>query len=155
MFAGMPARTPNPQDPDEDVVGFAWPAWRVERVVETGSTNADALAAARAGAPEGLVIMADHQTAGRGRLGRSWEDEPGDSLIVSVLLRPPLAPTQLHRLTQAVALAAKDACSSVGGFRPDLKWPNDLVVGERKLAGILAESIVEDGRVGAVVVGMG
>ena len=74
--------------------------------------------------------------------------------MVSVLLRPDPA-SELHRLTQAVALAAADACAVVGGFRPELKWPNDLLVNERKLAGILAESLVEGGSVAAVVVGMG
>ena len=99
--------------------------------------------------------MAAFQSAGRGRLGRVWEASPGDCLLVSVLLRPDDRASELHRLTQAVALAAADACALVGGFRPDLKWPNDLLVDERKLAGILAESLVEGGSVAAVVVGMG
>ncbi len=155
MFAGMPARTPNEHGIGAAPRRFEWPGWTIERVRETGSTNADALAAARGGAPAGLVIVADHQTAGRGRLGRAWEDRPGDGLIVSVLLRPSLAPNELHRLTQAFALAAVDACADVAGFRPDIKWPNDLLVSGRKLAGVLAESIVEERHVVAVVVGMG
>jgi BirA family biotin operon repressor/biotin-[acetyl-CoA-carboxylase] ligase len=132
-----------------------WPVWRVEHVDATGSTNADVLAEARAGAAAGLVRVAAFQSAGRGRMGRVWVAAPGDCLLVSILLRPEERASELHRLTQAVALAAADACALVGGFRPDLKWPNDLLVNERKLAGILAESLVEGGSVAAVVVGMG
>jgi len=129
-------------------------------VADTGSTNADLLALAAEGAPDGVVLVTDHQTAGRGRLGRSWEAPPGSSLLVSILLRPTLAPEQLHLLSMAVAVAASDACDAVAGIRPRLKWPNDLVAvtpagDERKLAGILAESSVRAGGVAAVVVGMG
>jgi BirA family biotin operon repressor/biotin-[acetyl-CoA-carboxylase] ligase len=125
--------------------------WQVERVAETGSTNDDLVAAARRGAPSGTVLVTDHQTAGRGRLGRRWDAPPGASLLVSVLVRPsPAAATRLHGATQAVGLSAQAACVDVGGFRPELKWPNDLLVGTRKLAGVLAEAVP-----GAVVLGMG
>jgi BirA family biotin operon repressor/biotin-[acetyl-CoA-carboxylase] ligase len=96
------------------------------------------------------VAVADHQTAGRGRLGRTWQAPPGASLLMSVLLRPQLDPGRLHLATAAVALAAADACEQVAGFRPELKWPNDLLVADRKLAGVLAESDLP-----AVVVGIG
>lgn len=96
------------------------------------------------------MAVAGHQTAGRGRLGRSWVAAPGSSLLVSVLLRPALPARRRHLVVSAVALAAADACASVAGVRPDLKWPNDLVVGDAKLAGVLAEV---DGD--AVVVGLG
>jgi BirA family biotin operon repressor/biotin-[acetyl-CoA-carboxylase] ligase len=135
------------------------PRWHITRVRETGSTNADLLAMARAGAPFGSVLVADHQTAGRGRLGRRWEAPEGSSLLVSILLPPDLgaqSPAEpLQRLTHAVALAAAEACEEVAGVRPELKWPNDLLVGDRKLAGILAETVVDGGRVSAVVVGLG
>ena len=82
--------------------------WHVARVAETGSTNADLVAAARRGAPFGTVLVADHQTAGRGRLGRRWDAPPGASLLVSVLLRPsPAAAERLHGATQAVGLAPR------------------------------------------------
>ena len=133
----------------------------VRWVAETGSTNRDLLSEASAGAPEGIVLVADHQSAGRGRLDRTWSAPPGASLLVSVLLRPRLAPADAFLLTAAAALAACQACSQVAAVFPGIKWPNDLMIvaGERfagrKLAGILAESVIVGGRVEAVVVGMG
>lgn len=124
----------------------------MRRLAEAGSTNRVALDLARAGAGEGVVVVAGSQTAGRGRRGRSWDAGPGSSLLMSVLLRPaPSLPLgRSHLAVAAVALAARHACSSVGGFVPGLKWPNDLVVGDAKLAGVLAEVAG-----GAVVVGLG
>jgi BirA family transcriptional regulator, biotin operon repressor / biotin---[acetyl-CoA-carboxylase] ligase len=117
----------------------------------TGSTNRDVAELARAGAPEGVVIVADLQTAGRGRLDRTWEAAAGAALLVSVLLRPRgLEASRRHLLTAAAGLAAQEACTAVAGVTPDLKWPNDLLLADGKLAGILAE-VVSD----AVVVGMG
>jgi BirA family biotin operon repressor/biotin-[acetyl-CoA-carboxylase] ligase len=119
---------------------------------EIDSTNRYLLDEARAGA-EGVVAVADHQTAGRGRLGRTWSAPPRASLLMSVLLEPErlgLAPDERHLLTAACGLAAVAACQAVAGVRPQLKWPNDLLVEDRKLAGILAEA---DG--GALVVGIG
>jgi len=112
----------------------------VHRFGEIDSTNRYLLDAARAGAPEGTVAVADYQRAGRGRLGRRWEAPAGSNLLVSVLLRPVLPADELHLCTTAVALAAADACAAAAGLAPGLKWPNDLVVGERKLAGVLAEA---------------
>ena len=115
------------------------------------STNRWLLDAAAAGAAEGLVAVADHQVSGRGRLGRVWEAPPGSALLMSVLLRPAGLPVdRFHLRTAAVGLAARQACREVAGFTPGLKWPNDLLVGPAKLAGILAEA-----RDGAVVVGVG
>jgi BirA family transcriptional regulator, biotin operon repressor / biotin---[acetyl-CoA-carboxylase] ligase len=132
------------------------PRWQVRWVEETGSTNADLLDAARAGAPEGTVLAADYQTAGRGRRDRTWTAPSRSALLVSVLVRPRLAPGRLATVTRAVALAAADACAAVAGVRAAIKWPNDLMVGEQKLAGLLAESVVRpDGTVEAVVVGVG
>ena len=114
------------------------------------STNRYLLDEARRDAPEGLVAVADFQTAGRGRRGRGWVAPPGASLLVSVLLRPALAPEQTPLVTMACGVAMVDALARVAGFTPGLKWPNDVVVGDRKLVGILAE---RDG--GAVIVGAG
>lgn len=114
----------------------------VRRVAETGSTNADVMALARHGEREGIVVVADHQTAGRGRAGRTWTAPPGASLLCTILLRPPADVAGV--VTFALAVAAAEAVEQVGGFRPGLKWPNDLVVEDdgpvRKLAGILAEA---------------
>jgi BirA family biotin operon repressor/biotin-[acetyl-CoA-carboxylase] ligase len=133
--------------------------WDVRRLVETDSTNRVVLDLARAGEPEGVVVVADHQSAGRGRLGRSWQAPRGASLLVTVLLRPRLAVRDAHLVTIAAALAAADACEAVAGVRPGVKWPNDLVVERdgttRKLAGLLAESIVTGDRLDAVALGMG
>lgn len=126
-----------------------WPAgWHVHHVIETGSTNADVLRMAAGGAPDRTVLYADHQTAGRGRLDRRWEAPPGANLLVSMLFRNP--PAHRHELTQRVALAAADAAFDVAGASASLKWPNDLLVGEAKLAGVLAQ-----GGEDHVVVGLG
>jgi BirA family biotin operon repressor/biotin-[acetyl-CoA-carboxylase] ligase len=139
----------------------------VRWVESTGSTNADLIRLARDGAPEGIVLVADHQTAGRGRQGRSWTAPPGASLLLSILLRPTAATAQTT--TMAVAVAAAEAVHELAGFQPRLKWPNDLVwpgdgsSPDRKLAGVLAEADWS-GRPGsgeprggdvAVVVGLG
>ncbi|NLD75138.1 MAG: biotin--[acetyl-CoA-carboxylase] ligase [Acidimicrobiales bacterium] len=110
---------------------------------ETGSTNADVLELIRSGEPEGIVVVADHQTAGRGRRGRSWEAPPDASLMLTVLMRPVAAVAGLT--TMALALAASDAVADLTGVVARLKWPNDLVWAaagshDRKLAGILAEA---------------
>jgi BirA family transcriptional regulator, biotin operon repressor / biotin---[acetyl-CoA-carboxylase] ligase len=110
----------------------------------TGSTNADVLGLARDGEPEGIVVVADHQAAGRGRRGRTWEAPPGAALMATVLLRPRAPVAGLT--TMAVALAAAEAVEDLTGAAPALKWPNDLVwpgdatMPDRKLAGVLAEA---------------
>jgi len=130
--------------------------WRIRRYEEVDSTNRLALDEARGGADAGLVVVADHQHAGRGRRGRAWTAPPGSSLLMSLLLRPALLPEQLQLLTMAAGLALADAVREVAGVDAALKWPNDLVVGERKLAGLLAETeLGPTGDVRAVVVGIG
>lgn len=133
--------------------------WDVRRFVRLGSTNDWLLEQARAGAAAGTVAVADYQQSGRGRLGRRWEAPPGTSLLVSVLLRPLAPAASLYPATAAVALSFADACAEVAGVVPEVKWPNDLLVGDRKLAGVLAESnpAAPGGRAGSValVVGVG
>jgi BirA family biotin operon repressor/biotin-[acetyl-CoA-carboxylase] ligase len=140
MAAHMVAAVPGPGEFRFDVRHFD----------EIDSTNRYLLEEARVGAPEGVVAVADHQTAGRGRLGRRWEAPPGGALLCSVLLRPELPPARLHLVTAAVALAAAEAVERVAGVRPEVKWPNDLLLDGRKLAGVLAEAELP-----AVVVGIG
>ncbi|HXZ62135.1 MAG TPA: biotin--[acetyl-CoA-carboxylase] ligase [Acidimicrobiales bacterium] len=133
-----------------------WPGqWDVRWLDEVGSTNSYVLEQARRGAPEGLVVAADHQTAGRGRLDRRWESPPGANLLASVLLRPDCAADDVHLCTVAVALAAADACKEMTDLEPQLKWPNDLLLGGGKLAGVLAEAEFAGDRPVAVVVGIG
>jgi BirA family biotin operon repressor/biotin-[acetyl-CoA-carboxylase] ligase len=129
--------------------------WEVRRFEEIDSTNTYLRTEARGGAPDGVVAVAEYQTAGRGRLDRRWESPPGASLLLSILLRPRIDPSELHLCTAAVALAAAEASLTVGGVSPTLKWPNDLLVGESKLAGVLAEAEFDQGRVSAVIVGIG
>lgn len=124
----------------------------VRWVDETDSTNADAHVLARAGEPEGVVLVADHQLAGRGRLGRTWQAPPRSSLLTTVLLRPPAESVDLVMI--AVATAMAEAVRTVTSVEARLKWPNDLVVDDRKLAGVLAESEWLDGQP-AVCVGIG
>jgi len=130
----------------------AVPRWRVGHFDEVDSTNRWALDRAREGAAEGLVVVADHQTAGRGRLDRTWEAPPGSSLLVSVLLHAPAGggPDEAHRAVIAAAVAVARAVRTVAGVDAGMKWPNDVVVGDRKLAGILAEHEGD-----ALVVGLG
>ena len=116
-----------------------WPAgWHVDVVTETGSTNADLLAAASAGAPNRSVLCALHQTAGRGRLDRTWEAPPGANLLASLLMRE--LPVHLHEITQRLALAAIIAVRRTAGAEARLKWPNDVLLGGAKLAGVLAQA---------------
>jgi BirA family transcriptional regulator, biotin operon repressor / biotin---[acetyl-CoA-carboxylase] ligase len=125
----------------------------VRAFAELGSTNTALVEEARAGAPEGLVLVADHQTEGRGRLGRTWSAAPGTALLVSVLLRPPLPIDEVPVVLMAAGLAACDGVEAAAGFRPGLKWPNDLVVEDRKLAGLLTEAT--GGAEPGVVLGLG
>ncbi|MEU9830321.1 biotin--[acetyl-CoA-carboxylase] ligase [Streptosporangium sp. NPDC048047] len=125
--------------------------WSGVTVVErTGSTNADLAQAARDGARQGAVLIAEAQFAGRGRLGRAWTAPPRSGLALSVLLRPDPPPARHGWLPLLVGLAAASAVRRIAEVDVRLKWPNDLLIGERKLAGVLAERID-----GAVVVGIG
>jgi BirA family biotin operon repressor/biotin-[acetyl-CoA-carboxylase] ligase len=128
--------------------------WRVHHFVEIDSTNSWLVNEAKNAAPEGVVAHADFQTAGRGRLDRQWESPAGTSLLCSILLRPPVAPGQLQLVVAAVALSARAALVRLSGVRPDLKWPNDLIAGDAKLAGLLAEIVTTNEGL-AIVVGIG
>jgi BirA family biotin operon repressor/biotin-[acetyl-CoA-carboxylase] ligase len=130
--------------------------WREVRVVDvTGSTNADVAVLARMDEPPGLVLIAEHQAAGRGRLDRVWTAPPRSGLSFSVLLRPAGVPVSAWSLLPLlVGVSVASAVSSTAGVEVGLKWPNDLLIGDRKLGGILAER-VEAPAGAAVVVGVG
>lgn len=149
-----PSPVPSPAPGPES---GGWPSqWVVRRFATIDSTNRWLLDAARAGAPAGLVAVADHQDAGRGRRGRTWDDEPGSALLVSVLLRPAVPPERIHLVTMAAGVAIAEAVEATSGVVASLKWPNDLVVHGRKLAGLLAEVDLGAGDAApAVVVGIG
>lgn len=130
--------------------------WRRERYVRVDSTNDLVLARARAGEAEGLVVIAERQSRGRGRHGRVWQSPPGN-LYMSVLLRPSRPRGELGSLSLVVGLAAREgvAAATAGRIRPRLKWPNDLLVGDAKLGGILLEAAPTDGEGTAVAAGIG
>jgi BirA family transcriptional regulator, biotin operon repressor / biotin---[acetyl-CoA-carboxylase] ligase len=122
---------------------------------ETGSTNDDALAAARAGAPSGSVFLTDHQTQGRGRRGKTWLGAPRHNLLFSILVRPAAATPLGSALTLVVGLAVREALAPHSAVPLAVKWPNDVLAGERKLAGILCEGQFEGPRLNAIVIGVG
>jgi BirA family biotin operon repressor/biotin-[acetyl-CoA-carboxylase] ligase len=119
------------------------------------STNDEARRLARAGAPEGMLVVADYQTVGRGRLERRWEAPAGSSLLMSLVFRPHLAAHQVQRLTMICGLAAVEAIEAQTGLYVGLKWPNDLVIDGAKLGGILTEIELAGKRVDYAVVGIG
>jgi BirA family biotin operon repressor/biotin-[acetyl-CoA-carboxylase] ligase len=121
----------------------------------TESTNSDALAAARSGAPHGTVFFADEQTAGRGRGGHQWLSTAGDGLYVSVILRLNISADRLMLLPLAVGLAAAQAIDEVTGLAIDIRWPNDLLIGPLKAGGILVEARAESKEPPHAVAGIG
>lgn len=138
---------------------------QVIRLVRVGSTNDVAKDLAAQGASEGIVVVADEQTAGRGRLNRRWMAPPGTCLLCSILFRPDLLPSQANRLTMLCSMAAADAVEQLAGLPVGVKWPNDLIVESqisdlksrnwRKLAGILTETGLAGDDLVFVVVGIG
>ncbi len=135
-------------------------AGKLHFVRSTGSTNSDAIAAARgdtqhAGAPHGSVFFADEQLAGRGRGDHGWISVAGEGLYVSVLLRPQIPASRLALLPLAAGLAAAEAIHTVSGLAVDLRWPNDLLIGPRKAGGILVEANLESKSMPYAVVGIG
>jgi BirA family biotin operon repressor/biotin-[acetyl-CoA-carboxylase] ligase len=122
---------------------------------EVGSTNIEALEWSRHGAPHGAIVVTDHQTQGRGRHGRSWFSEPGSALQLSLILRPVLPLDVFGLITTALGLACAQAIEDLTGLRTALKWPNDVTVERRKLAGILVETRVVGHKVDVAVAGIG
>ncbi len=135
-----------------EAVGLTAPV-RWDEVME--STNATALAMAAAGTPEWTLVAAGHQTAGRGRQGRAWVDRPGAALMCTLVLRPSLTPDRLGLMSLAAGVAMAEAASGVSGKDVRCKWPNDLLMGESKVGGILGEAEINEGRIRHVVVGIG
>ncbi len=128
---------------------------KVHHYFRIPSTNSEAMQAAAAGAPEGSVFLAEEQTAGRGRGGHSWTSPPSSGIYCSIVLRPTLAPADAIVLSMMAGLAAAFAVEQVARVKPDLRWPNDLLIGERKVCGILTEMNAEITRVRYAVIGVG
>jgi BirA family biotin operon repressor/biotin-[acetyl-CoA-carboxylase] ligase len=122
---------------------------------QIGSTNDAARDLAGQGEVEGTVVMADEQIAGRGRMGRRWVAPPGSSLMFTTIFRPALPPERIYRLVMACGLAAAEGCEAIARTQIDVKWPNDLQIAGRKLAGILPESSLMGDRIEWAIVGMG
>src|SRR5271157_3482783 len=122
---------------------------------KTDSTNRVALELGHAGGAEGAVVLAEEQTAGKGRAGRAWQSDRAAGIYVTLLLRPQLAPVQAPLLTMMAGLSARAAIEATTGLAADLKWPNDLMVGGKKVGGILTEMHAEPSQVRFVIVGIG
>jgi BirA family transcriptional regulator, biotin operon repressor / biotin---[acetyl-CoA-carboxylase] ligase len=135
---------------ERELAGIAGP---VRYLNETGSTNSDALDWAAEGAPEGALVVAEYQTAGRGRWGRSWESARGSALLFSLILRP--GPEAMGLLTTLAGVACAAGIRGVTGLEAGLKWPNDVILRGRKVAGILVETRVAGSAVTGAVVGVG
>lgn len=121
----------------------------------TDSTNLQAKLEAENGAPHGALVAADMQTAGRGRRGRSWSSPPGANAYFTLILRPELAPDKASMLTPVMALAVAEGIRQSCGVETMIKWPNDIVIGGKKICGILAEMSVERDLIRYVVIGVG
>jgi BirA family transcriptional regulator, biotin operon repressor / biotin---[acetyl-CoA-carboxylase] ligase len=131
-----------------------WLGARPLFVAECGSTNDEAARLARAGAPHGTVVIADRQSDGRGRMGRTWISPPGGNLYFSCVLRPRLTLPQTPALALAAGIAVCDAIREAGALA-QLKWPNDVLVAGRKISGVLLEAQSQGSRLDAVIVGIG
>ena len=128
----------------------------VHRLDVVDSTQSVLARLARDGAPDGTVVTARHQTMGRGRRDRSWWDAPDESLLLSVLLRPAIAAAQVSQLSLVAAIAVTDAVATVAGVKASIRWPNDVLIGQAKLCGILPDAVCDaDGRVQHAILGIG
>ena len=132
-----------------------WAGKTLEYHASLGSTNVRARLLAEEGAPEGTLVVAETQTAGRGRKGRSWASPPGKNLYFTILLRPSFVPDRAPMLTLVMALSVRDAIEEVCGCESAIKWPNDIVLNGRKITGILTEMNVQSDYIDYVVVGVG
>lgn len=126
----------------------------IHRHASLASTNDEAAELARGGCPEGVVVVADAQTAGRGRHGHTWASPPG-GLYASIVLRPSLAPASLQILGLAAAVAACEAVEELCGIRLDIKWPNDLLCNGKKVGGVIVEAVLQACKPQFAVVGLG
>lgn len=137
-----------------DQIHTKWAGKTVHFAKETDSTNLWIKRLAKEGAPQGTLALAEFQSAGRGRLGRSWEVPEGTSVMMSILLRPEFEPQYAPMLTLVMGMAVAKAVKLLG-FEVSIKWPNDVVVSHKKICGILTEMGVRDGKIDYAVIGVG
>jgi BirA family transcriptional regulator, biotin operon repressor / biotin---[acetyl-CoA-carboxylase] ligase len=128
---------------------------RIHHFFKIDSTNSVAMTLGERGEPHGTVVIAEEQTAGRGRAGHSWHSEKTNGIYMTVLLRPPIPPQQAPVITLAAGLAMREAILELIDIAPDLRWPNDLLIGRKKFCGILTEMNAEQDQIHFVAVGIG
>ncbi len=132
-----------------------WMGKTIHHFLEIDSTNSKAYQLAMEGAEEGEVVVAESQSQGRGRLGREWFSPPYLNLYLSIILRPKIPPHQASLMTLMAAVATAEAIYSFSGLKPSIKWPNDLLLGEKKVAGLLNEIHSEADRIHFIILGIG
>lgn len=137
------------------VIDTEWAGQTIYYFDQIDSTNIRAKQLGEEGAPHGTLIVAGQQNAGRGRRGRTWESPPGVSIYMSIVLRPEMAPVKAPMLTLVMAVSAADSLKECAGLDVQIKWPNDIVLNGKKLAGILTEMSTEMDYINHVVIGMG
>jgi len=128
---------------------------RIYHFFKIDSTNSVAMTLGERGEPHGTVVIAEEQTAGRGRAGHSWHSEKTNGIYMTVLLRPPISPQQAPLITLVAGLAVREAVLEQTGLEPDLRWPNDVLFGRKKFCGILTEMNAEQDQIHFVAVGIG
>lgn len=139
----------------ESCMDTEWAGRPVHYFEELGSTNIQAKLEAESGAAEGTLVVADMQTAGRGRRGRSWNSPAGTNVYFTLILKPAYAPDKASMVTLVMALAVAEGIHGTCGLAAEIKWPNDVVVNGRKVCGILTEMSAEHGAIAHVVIGVG
>jgi len=132
-----------------------WTGCEVVFYEEAGSTNVEAKMLADQGAVHGTLIVADSQSGGKGRRGRSWHSPKGSSIAMSLILKPELEPEKASMLTLVQAMAVTKALEDISGISPQIKWPNDILVNEKKVCGILTEMNLDKTKISSIIIGCG
>lgn len=142
----------------QEIVGRLSSQWAGREVVffeETGSTNVEAKMLADHGAVHGTLVVADSQREGKGRRGRIWHSQSGSAIAMSLILKPQLEPEKASMLTLIQAVATAKALEEVGGVKPQIKWPNDILINEKKVCGILTEMYLDKTEISSIIIGSG
>lgn len=142
----------------QEIAGFLQSKWAGREVVfleETGSTNVEAKRLADQGSVHGTLVVADSQSGGKGRRGRSWHSPKGSAIAMSLILKPELEPEKASMLTLIQAMAVTKALEDICGISPQIKWPNDILVNEKKVCGILTEMNLDKTKISSIIIGCG